>query len=79
MKPLDKIALIITVTTAAILLLTVVSPLLTGRAITDTKARMIAGLISSFVAILSMYVGAQLKARSEDARSDDTQDEDPKP
>ncbi len=62
MKPIDKIALIITATTAAILLLITVGPLVTGKVLSEDKAHIVGNLISSFIAILSMYVGAQMKA-----------------
>jgi hypothetical protein len=61
MKPIDAIALIIASTTAVILVLAVASPLLTGVPMSEDKARIVAGLISSFLAILSMYAGSRMK------------------
>ncbi len=62
MKTIDVIALIVTATTALILLVAVVSPLITGVPLSDGKASMVAGLVTSFMAILSIYVGAAMKS-----------------
>ena len=73
MYPIDKIALIITVTTAVILLSVTLSPMVTGRPISEDKARIVGNLVSSFIAILSMYVGSRLKPRGEDPAEVPTQ------
>jgi hypothetical protein len=61
MKPIDVVALIIATTTSLILMLAVASPLVTGVPMSESKARIVAGLVSSFVAILSMYAGSRLQ------------------
>jgi hypothetical protein len=66
LKPLDKIALIIAATAAIILVMISLGPMVTGVPLTDAKAQIVGNLISSFIAILSMYVGAQLKARADE-------------
>ena len=65
MNTLDKIALMVTGTVCLILLVIVVSPIFTGRVLSNEKAQMVSGLISSSVAIIGMYVGAKLKARGD--------------
>jgi len=61
-QTLDKIALVVTVTVSIILLVIIVSPVFTGRTLSNEKAQMVSGLISSFIAIIGMYVGAKLKS-----------------
>jgi len=53
----EKIILMITGTVCLILILSSVGPLITGRALTETKAKMLVGVIGSLVAIISMYIG----------------------
>lgn len=65
MRTIDKIALIITATTAAILLMITIGPLVTGKPLSEEKAGIVGNLISSFIAILSMYVGSQMKVGAE--------------
>jgi multisubunit Na+/H+ antiporter MnhF subunit len=62
MSTIDKIALIVTVTISFILVTIVLGPFITGRVLSDDKAQIIGNLISAFMAIIGMYVGAKLKA-----------------
>lgn len=66
MKTLDYIAIIVTFTVALILLSTVLGPIITGRALSDEKAQLVSNLISSFIAIIGMYVGAKLRTGNKD-------------
>lgn len=60
---LDRIALIITITVAIILLTVTISPMITGRPLTQEKAELLAELVGAFIVILGMFVGARLKDR----------------
>ena len=62
MNTLDKIAVMVTATICIILLVIIVSPVFTGRVLSNEKAQMVSGLISSSIAIIGMYVGAKLKS-----------------
>jgi len=57
MKIDDVILLIITSTVCAILLLTIVSPLITGRVMPEEKARLISNMVLSLVAIIAYRLG----------------------
>lgn len=57
MKSVEKIIFMLTVTVCLILVLASVSPLITGKPLTDTKAKMLVGVVGSLVAIISMYIG----------------------
>jgi len=57
MKSVEKLLIMITATVCLILILSAVAPLITGKPLTDTKAKMLVGVIGSLVAIISMYIG----------------------
>ena len=63
MKTLDYIALIVTCTVSLILLFIVVSPAITGNTLSDSKAQLVHNLISSYMTLAAMYVGAKLKSK----------------
>jgi len=57
MKPVDKIIIMITATVCLILILAAINPLITGKSLSDSKAEIMAGIVISLVAIISMYIG----------------------
>ena len=57
MKSVEKLLFMITVTVCLILILAAITPLITGKPLTDTKAKMLVGVVGSLVAIISMYIG----------------------
>jgi len=57
MKSVEKLLIMITATVCFILILAAITPLVTGKPLTDTKAKMLVGVIGSLVAIISMYIG----------------------
>ena len=64
-QPIDIVAMLLTVTLCFILSLSAMSPLITGNPLSDTKAKMLVGLVSSVVSIVSMYIGATLQKRKD--------------
>ena len=65
MKTLDYIALIVTSSISFMLLFIVISPVLTGRILSESKAQLVSSLIAGFMTIVGMYVGAKLKGGGE--------------
>lgn len=61
MKTLDYIALIVTSSISFMLLFIVISPVLTGRVLSENKAQLVSSLIAGFMTIVGMYIGAKLK------------------
>ena len=59
-KPTDYIAVILTFVISFLLVLAVVSPVFTGRPLSDLAIKMISGVVGSIVSIVSMYVGANI-------------------
>ena len=57
MKSVEKLLFMITFTVCLILILAAITPLITGKPLTDTKAKMLVGVVGSLVAIISMYIG----------------------
>jgi len=58
---LSIVILMLTGTVCVIVLLVAVSPLITGRELTETKAKMMAVIVGSMISIISMYVGAKIQ------------------
>jgi hypothetical protein len=58
--------LIVTLVISAILLTIIIGPLITGRVLSDAKAQIVGNLISAFMTIIGMYVGAKLKSGGKD-------------
>lgn len=61
MKPIDAIALIITLTVSTILVVATLSPLFTGTPLSEARARLVVGVLTTFLAILGTYVGSRMK------------------
>ena len=57
MTAVEKIILMITATVCLILIVSSIGPLITGKSLTETKAKMLVGVVGSLVAIISMYIG----------------------
>ena len=65
MKPVDYVILILTVPVAVLILVATISPLFTGRAISDSKAQLLGGIVESVIAIVLVYVGFKLRSANE--------------
>ena len=63
--PVDVMVAALTMTICAILVVTVLNQMVTGEEATEAKQKMITGLITSTISIVSMYVGAQLQKRND--------------
>lgn len=57
MKTVDKIMIMLAGTVCFILISASISPFITGKQLTETKVKMLVGIIGSLVAIISMYIG----------------------
>ena len=57
----DYVVLILTTIISLVLVITMIKPFVTGIAITDANAKLVAGLIASIISIISMYVGAKIQ------------------
>jgi len=60
-EPVDYIVAGLAVTIILTLTLPLISTILFGIPITDAKAKIIAGITASIIAIISLYVGNKLK------------------
>lgn len=60
-ETIDIIVLIITIVVALILLIAMVKPLITGEELSTDSYKLIAGLMGSLIAIVSMYVGSKIQ------------------
>lgn len=58
---LNVIILMLTGTVCLILILVTLSPVITGKQMSETKAKMMVGVIGSMISIISMYVGAKIQ------------------
>lgn len=58
---LSIVILMLTGTVCAILIMVAISPLITGKALSETKAKMMVGIVGSMISIISMYVGAKIQ------------------
>jgi len=58
---LSIVILMLTGTVCAILFMVAISPLITGKALSETKAKMMVGIVGSMISIISMYVGAKIQ------------------
>lgn len=59
--PEDLIAIIIAIAISIILVAVVLIPLVLDYELSDKKAEIIGGLITSFIAILSIYIGSKIR------------------
>jgi len=53
--------LMLTGTVCLIVILVSLSPVITGKQLSETKAKMMVGVIGSMISIISMYVGAKIQ------------------
>lgn len=60
MKTIDIVVLILTIAVASVMLGSLFIPLVTNEPLTDVKAKILAGIITSVIAIISLYVGSKL-------------------
>ncbi len=63
MKTVDIIMIMITGTVCLILVMAAVSPLITGKPLTDIKSKMLVGVLGSLVSIISFYIGRRIGGR----------------
>jgi len=61
MRNLNVVMLMLTGTVCGVVVLVAFSPLITGKALSETKAKMMVGIITSMISIISMYVGAKIQ------------------
>ena len=61
MKTVDIVAITLTFAVALILISTVLGNAITGRELSEEKAQLVGNLVSSCIAIVSMYVGSKMK------------------
>lgn len=61
MKTVDIVILILTASISVFLLVSIFSPLATGNTFSNEKAEMISRIITSVIAIISVYVGTKIK------------------
>ena len=61
-RPVDIVAVILAASIGVALLITVIVPLIIGEPITDARARFVASVANTMIAVLSVYVGAKLKS-----------------
>ena len=58
MRPTVEIIMImITVTVCFILISASIAPVITGKPLSETKAKMLVGMVGSLIAIISMHIG----------------------
>lgn len=67
-KPVDVIVLVLGSLAGLSLLITVIVPVILGEPISDSRAEMLSSVAMSIIAVVSVYVGARIKERSD--RSD---------
>jgi len=60
-KPVDYIVAGLAIAVVLILILPLIATIVFGIPITDAKAKIIAGITTSVIAIVSLYVGNKLK------------------
>lgn len=60
-RPVDILVMFLSLTVGILLLSSVAQITITGGALSETKAKTIAGVVSSVVAIISIYVGSKIK------------------
>lgn len=58
---LNLVMLMLTGTVCAVVFLVSVAPFITGKELSETKAKMMAGIVGSMISIVSMYVGAKIQ------------------
>ena len=65
-EPVDYMVFIITSVLSISLILTVIKPLFTQNLMNPTSVELLAGVVSSLIAIVSMYVGAKINRKNTD-------------
>ena len=61
MKPVDYVILILTVPVAILIIVAAVSPVFTGRILSEPKAQLMGELVKSVIAVVLVYVGFKLR------------------
>ena len=60
MKTVDIIIIMLSATVCLIMIMAAISPLITGKPLTDIKAKMLVGVLGSIVSIISFYIGRRI-------------------
>lgn len=63
--PIDYIVGFLALVVGLILLMAVVSPMVRDTELSDSKAKMVAGLVHAVVAIISSWVGASIQKQAQ--------------
>ena len=63
MKTVDLVIIILTAVVSISLIVSMTGPLITGEPLSDGKAQLVAGLLSSVVTIINIYVGYHVGRR----------------
>jgi len=63
MKTVDLVIIILTAVVSISLIVSMTAPMITGLPLSDSKAQLVAGLLSSVVTIINIYVGYHVGKR----------------
>ena len=61
MASVDKIMLMLTGTVCLVVIAVSFIPIITGNQLSETKAKMMAVIVTSMISIISMYIGAKIQ------------------
>jgi len=65
MKPVDTVVLILTVPVAVLIIVATISPIFTGKFLSESKAQLMGDLVKQVIAIVLVYVGYKLRGSDE--------------
>jgi hypothetical protein len=65
LKPVDYVVFAIALCVCAVIITPMLAYIVTGTENTDEGGKLIAGLVASMIAIISIYVGARLRDKDE--------------
>lgn len=60
-QPHDIIILILTVTISILLMIVIIKPFITNNVMQPDSAKLLSAIITSIIAIISIYVGSKIK------------------
>ena len=66
MKPVDWVVLSMAVTVCAVVFIQPLKYIVFGESISPETAKLVAGIITSMLAVISMYVGSKIRHRNDD-------------
>ena len=59
--PIDWIVILLTLVISAVLIISIYDVIVDGQVVSDSRSKRITTLITSVIAIIAMYVGAQIQ------------------